>query len=93
MRLKQTVRIPDLYRGINEFKKGYWCRTIFAKDESDDLLTDSHSILKRQKNYFCQLLNVCGFNDFRQTEVQTAEPLVSKPSSFVVEIVVEKLKR
>jgi hypothetical protein len=28
------------------------------KDENGDLLADSHSILNRWKNYFCQLLNV-----------------------------------
>jgi hypothetical protein len=35
----------DLYRGINEFKRGY-------DDENDNLLADSHNILKRWKNYF-----------------------------------------
>jgi hypothetical protein len=39
----------DLYRGINEFKKGYQPRTNVVKDENDDLLADSHSILNRWK--------------------------------------------
>jgi hypothetical protein len=38
-------------------------------------------------------LNVHGVNDVRQTEMHTAEPLVSEPSSFEVEITIEKLKR
>jgi len=38
-------------------------------------------------------LNVHGFNDVSQTEKHTVEPLVPKPSSFVVEIAIEKLKR
>jgi hypothetical protein len=29
-----------------------------VKDENDDLLADSHSILNRGKNYFSHLLNV-----------------------------------
>jgi hypothetical protein len=41
---------------------------------SDDLLADSHNILKGWKNYFSQLLNVHGINDGRQTEMYTAEP-------------------
>jgi hypothetical protein len=55
--------------------------------------SDSHSILNRGKNYFCQLLNVHGINDVRQTEIHTAEPSVPEPSSSEVEITVEKLKR
>jgi hypothetical protein len=39
----------------------------------------------------CQQLNVHGVHDVRQTEMHTAEPLVSDPSSFVVEIYVGKL--
>jgi len=36
--------IRDLYRDINEFKKGYQSRTNIAKDEKGDLVSDSHSI-------------------------------------------------
>jgi hypothetical protein len=64
-----------------------------VKEENGDLLADSHSILNRWKNYFCQLLNVHGINDDRQTEIQTAEPLVPEPSSSEAEIAIEKLKR
>jgi hypothetical protein len=38
-------------------------------EENGDLLTDSHSILNRWKNYFCQILNGQGVNDVRQTEI------------------------
>jgi hypothetical protein len=57
------------------------------------LLADSHSILNRWKNYFCQLLNVHGVNVVRQTEIHTAEPLAPEPSSSEVEIAIEKMKR
>jgi hypothetical protein len=63
------------------------------KDENGDLLVDSHSILNRWKNYFCQLLNVPGVNDVRQTEMHTVVPLVPEPSCFEVEIAIEKLKK
>jgi hypothetical protein len=64
-----------------------------VKEENEDLLADSHSILNRWKNYFCQLLNVHGVKDVRQTKIHTAEPLVPVPSSSEVEIAIEKLKR
>jgi hypothetical protein len=80
--------IRDLHRGINEFKRGYKLRTNMVKEENDDLLSDSRSILNRWKNYFCQLLNVHGINDVRQTKIHTAEP-----SSAEVDIAIEKLKR
>jgi hypothetical protein len=44
-------------------------------------------------NYFCQLLNVHGFNDVTQTEIHTAESIVPDSSSFEVDIYIEKLKR
>jgi hypothetical protein len=63
-----------------------------VKEENGDLLADSHSILNRWKNYFCQLSNVHGVNDVRQTEIHTAETLLPEPSSSEVEIATEKLK-
>jgi hypothetical protein len=63
-----------------------------VKEENGDLLADTHSILNRWKNHFCQLLNVHGVNEVRQTELHTAEPLVPEPSSSEVEIAIEKLR-
>jgi len=37
--------IRDLYRGINDFKKGYQPRTNMVQDEKGDLVTDAHCIL------------------------------------------------
>jgi len=53
----------DLYRGINDFKKGYPPRTIIVMDEKGDLVADSHSIIARWRNYFSQVLNVHGVSD------------------------------
>ena len=71
-----------MYRGINDFKKGYQPRTIIVKDEKGDLVADSHSIMVRWRNYFSQVLNIHGVNDVRQVEIHTAEPLVPKPSAL-----------
>jgi hypothetical protein len=65
----KTVR--DLYWGINDFKKGYRPRTDIAKDKKGDLVAESHSILARWRNYFSQLLNVCGINEVRQAEIHS----------------------
>jgi hypothetical protein len=40
-----------------------------VKDNSGDLLEDSHNILNRQKHYFSQLLNVHRSSDVRQIEI------------------------
>ena len=80
-----TLDIRDLYKGINDFKKGYQPRTITLKDEKGDLVADSHIIVTRWMNYFSQLLNAHGAKDVRQEEIHTAEPLVPEPSAFEVE--------
>jgi hypothetical protein len=64
-----------------------------VQDENCDLLADSHGILNRWKNYFCQVLSVHGVNDVGHTEINTAEPLVLEPNSFEFELGIEKLKR
>jgi len=60
------------------------------KDDTGDLVAESHSILARCKNYFPQILNVHGVNDVRQKEIHTAEPLVPEASAFEVELAIEK---
>jgi hypothetical protein len=42
----------DLYRGINEFKRGYQPINNLVKDENGNVLADSHNILNRWKSYF-----------------------------------------
>ncbi|PNF34871.1 hypothetical protein B7P43_G03116 [Cryptotermes secundus] len=84
--------IRDLYRGINDFKRGYQPSSNLVKDENGDLLADSHNILNRWRNYYSQLLNVRRVSDVRQTEIHTAEPLIPDPSPFEVESAIAKLK-
>jgi glutamate synthase domain-containing protein 1 len=57
-----------------------------------DMLADSHSILNRWKNHSCQLLNAHEFKHIRQTEIDTADMLLPKPSSVQAEMTNEKLK-
>ena len=72
-----------MYRGINDFKKGYQPRCNTVKDEKGDLVADSHSIVGRWRNYFSQLFNVHGVG---WAEVHTAVLLVPEPSGAEVEL-------
>ena len=56
------------------------------------MVTDSHSILARWRNHFSQLLNAHEVNDVKQTEINTAEPLVPELSAFEVKLATENLK-
>jgi hypothetical protein len=84
--------IRDLYRSINDVKKGYQPRTRIVRDEKGDLVAESYSIMVRWRNYFFQILNVHGVGDVRQAEIHRAEPLVPEPSALEVELAIEKLK-
>jgi hypothetical protein len=88
----KNKNIRNLYRGINEFKKGYQPRINIIKDENGNLLADSQNVLNRWKNFFNQVLNVNGVHDVRQKDIHTAEPLVPEPSIVKVEIAIRKLK-
>jgi hypothetical protein len=88
----KNKNIGDLYRGINEFKKGYQPRINIIKDENGDLLADPQNVLNRWKNFFNQVLNVHEVHDVRQMDIHTAEPLVPEPSLVEVEIAIGKLK-
>jgi len=85
----KNQNIRDLYRGNNDFKKGYQPR---CEDEKGDVVADSHSIVARWRNYFSQLFNVHGVKDVGQAEIHTAEPLVHEPSASEVEQAIDKLK-
>jgi len=88
----KNKNIRYFYRGINDFKKGYQPRCNIVKDEKDDMVTDSHNIVARWRNYFSQLFNVHGVKDVGQAEIHTAEPLVPDPSATEVELAIDKLK-
>jgi len=81
-----------LYRGINDFKKGYQPRTIIVKDEKVERFADLHRIMARWRNYFSQLLNVLEDKDVRQAEKHTLETLVPEPTAFELELAIGKLK-
>ena len=85
--------IRDLYKGIKYFKKGYQARVNVIKNQNEELLADSNSILNRWKDYLSQLLNVHKDNYVGEIEIQTAEPLIPDLTLLEVEIAIEKLKK
>jgi hypothetical protein len=44
------IKNRDLYRGINDFERGYQPRSNLVKAENGDLLADPHNFLNRWKN-------------------------------------------
>jgi hypothetical protein len=62
----------DLYSGINDFQKCCQPKTNVVKHEKGDLLADSHSILNKWNNHFCQLLNMYWVDDVRLKYVSQA---------------------
>jgi hypothetical protein len=63
-----------------------------VKDENGDLLADSHTILNRWKNCFCQLLNVYRVSDVRQIEIHADEPLVTHSSPIELETAIANVE-
>jgi hypothetical protein len=88
----KNKNVKDLYRDINEFKKGYQPKINIIQDENGNLLADPQSVLSREKDFFNQVLNVHGVHDVRQTDIQTVEPLVPEPSLVKMKIAIGKLK-
>jgi hypothetical protein len=52
----KNKKIRDLYRGINEFKRGDQPRNNLVEVESGDLLVHSPNILSRWKNYIFSVI-------------------------------------
>ena len=50
--------IREIYKGINEFKKGYQTRTYIIKKHDGTIVADTISILSKWEQFFSCLLNV-----------------------------------
>jgi hypothetical protein len=88
----KNKNVRDLYRGINEFKKGYQPRINIMKDENGNLIADPQNVLNRWKIFFNQVLNAHDVHDVRQMDIPTAELLVPEPSLIEVKIAIGELK-
>jgi hypothetical protein len=88
----KNKNIRDLYKGINEFKKGYQPSVNIIKDENGNLIGDPQSVLNRWKKFFNQVLNVHGVHDVRHIDIHMAQPLIPESNFIDVEIAIGKLK-
>jgi hypothetical protein len=80
--------IEDLYRGMNDFKKGYQPRTNLVKDEKGLFGYRLPQNFGYVKEPFLSAIELHCVNDVRRIEIHTAEPLVPEPSAFEVEIAI-----
>ena len=78
---------------ISHFKMVYQARTNIVRNEKGDVVKDCNHIRSRWKNQSSQLFSEHRSSDVWQTEIHTAEALVSEPSVFDVEMAIEKIKR
>jgi hypothetical protein len=89
----KNKNIRDLYRGINECKRGYNPINNLVREQNGDLLADFNTTVNKWKGYFSHLLNVDNISDVKQIKIHTAEPLIPGPSHLQVEISIAKLKK
>ena len=54
----KNKNIREMYKGINEFKKGYQPRAYVIKKHDGTILADTTSVLSRWEQFFSNLLNV-----------------------------------
>ena len=89
----KNKNIREIYKGINEFKKGYQPRTYVIKKNDGSILADTTSILSIWEQFFSNLLNVNQSTSHGGSEVYTAEPDIPEPSLIGVEHAIEDLKK
>ena len=79
-----------MYKGINEFKKGYQPRAYVIKKHDGTIVADTTSILSRWEQFFSNLLFVNQSTSHEGSEVYTEEPDIPEPSLIEVELAIEK---
>ena len=87
----KNKNIREMYKGINEFKKGYQPRPFVIKKHDGAIVADITSILSRWEQFFNNLLNVAQSTRHEGSEVYTAVPDIPEPSLIEVELAIEKL--
>ena len=70
----KNKNIREIYKGINEFKKGYQPRNYVIKKHDGRIEADRTSILNIWEKLFSNLLKVNQSTSYEGSEVYTAEP-------------------
>ena len=75
-----------MYRGINEFKKGYQTRVYVKKKHDGTIVADTTSILSGWEQFFSNLLYVNKIINYEGSEIFFAEQNIPEPSLIEVEL-------
>ena len=89
----KNKNIREMYKGINEFMKGYQPHTYVIKTDDGTIVADTASISSRWEQFFGNLLNVNQSSSPEGSEIYTVEPDIPEPSLVEVELVTENLKK
>ena len=84
----KNKNIQEMYKGINELKKGY---KPYAYDEST-IVADRISILCRWEQFYSNLLTINQSSSLEGSEIYTVEPDIPQPSLLEVERSIKKDK-
>ena len=88
---RQNVR--EMYKVINEFKKGYQPHIYVIKKDDFTIVADKSSILNRWKQFYKNLLNVHQSSFLERSEIYTAGPDIPEPCLLEKKVTKEKLKK
>ena len=91
----KTNQAKQFYKNIDWFRKDYKPRLSGCKDKQGNILGEEQEIMTRWTEYYRELLNKESQITTSSTEVhliQTAEPLISKPSMAEVKKATLKMK-
>ena len=80
----KNKNIREMYKGINEFMKGYQPLAYIIKKHDGTIVADTTSILSRWEQFYSNLLNVDQNPNQKGSEIHTVEPDISEPSLIEV---------
>ena len=79
-----------MYKGINEFKKGYQPRAYVIKKHDGTIVADTTCILSRWEQFCSNLLNINQSTSLEGSELHTAEPDIPVSNLLEVEPTIEQ---
>ena len=89
---RKNTNIISLHTGINRYKYGLLlgikCRIRYVI-----CFANPHNPLNWWKNYWAKLLNIFVFNNVRQPEIHSAEPVILKPTACEIEMALNSKKK
>ena len=91
--LQKAPDIQEMYKGINEFKKGYQPRACIKRKNVGRVVANTTSILSRWEQFYSHLLNVNQSTNLNVSEIYTVEPDIPEPCVVEAEFAIDNLKK